>query len=81
MQPLPDITHLLNRWSAGDAAAFEQLVPLVYERMRQIAHHRLYGEPNGSLNTTALVHETYLKLVDGAQRHVVNRSHFRLPPV
>jgi RNA polymerase sigma factor (TIGR02999 family) len=76
MQPAAEITHLLHRWGEGDAAAFDQLIPLVYERMRQLAHNRLRREPDGSLNTTALVHEAYLRLVDPPHRHLVDRSHF-----
>jgi RNA polymerase sigma factor (TIGR02999 family) len=76
MQDSSDITRLLQRWSAGDTAAFDQLIPLVYERMRQLAHNRLRRESDGSLNTTALVHEAYLRLVDAPQRHLVNRGHF-----
>jgi RNA polymerase sigma factor (TIGR02999 family) len=76
MHPAADITHLLHRWSEGDAAAFDQLVPLVYERMRQLARHRLRYEPDGSLNTTALVHEAYLRLADGPEPSLIDRSHF-----
>jgi RNA polymerase sigma factor (TIGR02999 family) len=67
---------LLRRWSAGDEEALDQLIPLVYERMRQLAHQRLRGEPGGSLNTTALVHEAYLKLVDSPQPNIRDHGHF-----
>ena len=50
--------------SRATPRAFDQLFPLVYDRLRQLAHQRLRSEPDGSLNTTALVHEAYLKLVD-----------------
>jgi RNA polymerase sigma factor (TIGR02999 family) len=76
MQDSSDITRLLQRWAAGDATAFDELIPLVYERMRRLAHNRLRGERDGSLNTTALVHEAYLRLVEAPQRHLVNRGHF-----
>jgi RNA polymerase sigma factor (TIGR02999 family) len=76
MQVASDITRLLQRWGEGDPAAFDQLMPLVYERMRQLAHNRLRVESDGSLNTTALVHEAYLRLVDAPRRHLVSRSHF-----
>lgn len=77
MLPAPSqITHLLRRWSEGDEEALDQLIPLVYERMRQLAHQRLRGEPDGSLNTTALVHEAYLKLVDSPQPNIRDRGHF-----
>jgi RNA polymerase sigma factor (TIGR02999 family) len=76
MHPAADITRLLHRWSEGDAAAFDQLVPLVYERMRQLARNRLRCEPDGSLNTTALVHEAYVRLANGPEPRLVDRHHF-----
>jgi RNA polymerase sigma factor (TIGR02999 family) len=71
-----DITHLLRRWGEGDAEALDRLIPLMYDRMRQLAHQRLRNEPDGSLNTTALVHEAYLKLVDVPQPNLRDRAHF-----
>lgn len=71
-----DITDLLRRWGEGEAGALDQLFPLMYDRMRQLAHQRLRSEPDGSLNTTALVHEAYLKLVDSPQVSVRDRGHF-----
>ena len=71
-----EITQLLRRWGEGDAAALDTLMPLVYDRMRQLAHQRLRSEPDASLNTTALVHEAYLKLVGGPQVNVRDRGHF-----
>jgi RNA polymerase sigma factor (TIGR02999 family) len=77
MLPAPSqITHLLRRWGEGDSQALDQLIPLVYDRMRHLAHQRLRSEPGGSLNTTALVHEAYLKLVDTPQVDVRDRGHF-----
>ena len=77
MIPAPSqITQLLRRWGEGDAAALDQLIPLIYERLRQLAHQRLRAEAPGSLNTTALVHEAYLKLVDSPQTSVRDRGHF-----
>lgn len=70
------ITALLRRWSEGDAEALDQLIPLVYERMRQLAHQRLRREPDASMNTTALVHEAYLRLVDSPQVTIRDRGHF-----
>ena len=71
-----DITDLLRRWGEGDAAALDQLFPIMYDRMRQLAHQRLRTEPDGSLNTTALVHEAYLKLVDSPRVNLRDRGHF-----
>lgn len=71
------ITTLLHRWSEGDAGAFDELVPIVYERLHQMAHHRLRGEQNErSLNTTGLVHEAYVRLVETSRASFRDRSHF-----
>jgi RNA polymerase sigma factor (TIGR02999 family) len=71
-----EISHLLRRWGEGDPQALDQLIPLLYERMRQLAHQRLRSDPDASLNTTALVHEAYLKLADSPQVSVRDRAHF-----
>ena len=71
-----DITLLLRRWEEGDPRALDQLMPLMYERLRQLARQRLRSEPDASLNTTGLVHEAYLKLVDSPGVHVRDRGHF-----
>lgn len=71
-----DLTVLLRRWTEGDARALDDLMPLVYERFRQLARQRLRSEPDSSLNTTSLVHEMYLKLVDASSVRVQNRGHF-----
>ncbi len=71
-----DITDLLRRWGEGDATALDQLFPVVYDRMRQLAHQRLRSEPDASLNTTALVHEAYLRLVDSPRVDLRDRGHF-----
>jgi RNA polymerase sigma factor (TIGR02999 family) len=73
-----EVTSLLKRWSAGDADARDQLIPLVYGRLRQLAHQRLRHAPGGhpSLNTTALVHETYIRLVDATGVDLPDRAHF-----
>jgi RNA polymerase sigma factor (TIGR02999 family) len=74
--PPSRITHLLQRWSGGDQEAFDQLIPLVYERLRQLARQRLRADPGVSLNTTGLVHEAYLRLVDSPRGSVRDRNHF-----
>jgi hypothetical protein len=63
MQPASsDLADLLTRWNDGDAAAFDELVPIVYEALRQVARVRRRREPRDvSLDTTSLVHEAYLK--------------------
>jgi RNA polymerase sigma factor (TIGR02999 family) len=72
-----EVTGLLQRWSGGDQSARDRLMPLVYERLRQLAHQRLRGESaDNSLNTTGLVHEAYLRLVDIPQVDVPDRARF-----
>ncbi len=72
-----DVTQLLQRWSEGDRDALDQLVPLVYEHLRRVAHQRLrHEDANPSLNTTALVHEVYFKLVDLRRARFRDRAHF-----
>ncbi|HVF38665.1 MAG TPA: ECF-type sigma factor [Gemmatimonadaceae bacterium] len=71
-----DISLLLRQWRSGDSQALDHLIPLVYERLRQLAHKRLRNEQDASLNTTALVHEAYLKLVQSTEIAPRDRSHF-----
>lgn len=71
------VTSLLLDWARGDAAALERLVPLVYEELRRVARAHLRREPPGqTLQTTALVHEVYLRLVDLNEMTLHNRTHF-----
>ena len=72
-----EITSLLIAHRDGDRQAFEDLVPLVYEDLRRIARRQLARHRvSGTLNTTALVHEAYLKLVDQTRVEVNDRNHF-----
>jgi RNA polymerase sigma factor (TIGR02999 family) len=72
-----DITELLEAWGEGDEAAFERLVPLVYTELRRMARRHMYRESEGHLlQTTALVHEAYLKLVSQKNAKWQNRAHF-----
>lgn len=72
-----EVTGLLKRWSAGDERARDQLIPLVYERLRELAHQRLRGAQwENSLNTTGLVHEAYIRLVDAPSLNLPDRAHF-----
>jgi RNA polymerase sigma-70 factor (ECF subfamily) len=73
----PDVTELLAAWGRGDEQALEQLMPLVYRELRRLAHGRLGRERSGhSLQTTDLVHEAFLRLVDQQEAGWQNRSHF-----
>ena len=72
-----DVTQLLRQWSEGDHEALNRLVPLVYAELRRLAHQRLRRESaNRSLNTTGLVHDAYMKLMDVRQARFRDRSHF-----
>jgi RNA polymerase sigma-70 factor (ECF subfamily) len=72
-----DVTQLLVAWGEGDEAAFQQLVPLVYAELKRIARRHMYGESEGHvLQTTALVHEAYLKMVSQKNVQFQNRAHF-----
>ena len=72
-----EITNLLIQLSQGRREALDQLLPIVYNELRVVAHRHLGGERSGhTLNTTALVHETYLKLVDIRQMQWRDRAHF-----
>ncbi len=72
-----DITDLLKRWSAGDERARDQLIPLVYQRLHELAHQRLRAAPGeNSLNTTGLVHEAYLRLAAASGLDLPDRAHF-----
>jgi RNA polymerase sigma factor (TIGR02999 family) len=70
------VTELLKRWGEGDHAALNSLIPLVYDELRRIAHNRLQLERSGhTLQSTAVVHEAYIRLVEGAVQFQ-NRQHF-----
>jgi RNA polymerase sigma factor (TIGR02999 family) len=71
------ISELLVRWKAGDQEALAALVPLVYKELRDIARHHLRGErPGHTLQSAALVHEAYLRLLDQRPFDTDNRAHF-----
>lgn len=71
------LTHLLEDWSRGDQAAFNQLFPLVYDELRKMArHHMGHERPGHTLQTTALVHEAYLRLVHSDPEGIDTRAHF-----
>jgi RNA polymerase sigma factor (TIGR02999 family) len=74
---MTDTTTLLLAWRRGDEAALGELISIVYHELRRLAHRYLAGQrPGHTLQTTALVHETYLQLVDCRQIRWQDRSHF-----
>ena len=75
--PSQNITKLLVDWRNGDQEALDQLMPLVYEELRRMANHYMRNERKGhTLQTSALVNEAYLRLVDHENIDWQNRSHF-----
>ena len=71
------ISELLVRWKRGNEGALKALLPLVYDELRRLAHHHLQAErPNHTLQSTALVHEAYLRLVGQEPLRLDNRAHF-----
>jgi RNA polymerase sigma factor (TIGR02999 family) len=71
------VTELLRRWNGGDVAAREALVPLVYDELRRLARYYLASQRSDhTLQSTAIVHEAYLRLAGHDNVHWENRSHF-----
>jgi len=71
------VTQLLIEWSNGDKKALNKLMPLIHEELRRLAHHYMSHErPGHTLQTTALVNEAYLRLVNRKGVHWQNRAHF-----
>jgi RNA polymerase sigma factor (TIGR02999 family) len=71
------VTQLLQAWSEGDQAALDQLMPLVYQELHRLAHRYLGREQRGhTLQTTALVNEAYLRLIEAQQVRWQDRAHF-----
>jgi RNA polymerase sigma factor (TIGR02999 family) len=72
-----ELTVLLSQWHAGNQAAFDRLLPIVYEELRRLASAYMRAErPDHLLQTTALVHEAYLRLVDHPEVSYETRNHF-----
>lgn len=72
-----EVTRLLLAWNEGDQAALEKLMPLVHAELHRLAHHYMGGERHGhTLQTTALINEAYLRLIDWKSVRWQNRAHF-----
>ena len=77
MTPPPAVTQLLVAWSNGDETARDELMPLVYQELHRLAHQYMKREsPGHTLQTSALVNEAFVKLVDQEDVHWQNRAHF-----
>src|SRR6185503_1961694 len=75
--PAPDVTQLLSQWSGGDQAALDRLMPLVYGELRRLASSYLRRErSNHTLQSTALVHEAFMRLVNQQDVQWKSRAHF-----
>jgi RNA polymerase sigma factor (TIGR02999 family) len=74
---ITETTRLLRAWAGGDRDALERLTPRVYQELRRIAGHHMQNEnPGRTIQTTALVHEAWLKLIDVADVDWQHRAHF-----
>lgn len=77
MTSSPEITCLLVDWSNGDETALERLLPLVEKELHRLAHYQMRREkPGNTLQTTALINETYLRLINQKKVNWQNRAHF-----
>ncbi len=77
LEPSSPVSELLLHWGNGDRKALEAILPLVYNELRRLARHHLRQQrPNHTLQTTALVHEAYLRLAQEKSLHVESRAHF-----
>jgi RNA polymerase sigma factor (TIGR02999 family) len=71
------VTQLLEAWSGGDQTALDELMPLVYEELRRLAHHYMGRErPAHTMQTSALINEAYLRLIEQKGIHWQGRAHF-----
>lgn len=71
------VTNLLERWNSGDNEALDELMPLIYEQLRKMARRYMNQQnPGHTLQTTALIHEAYLRMFKQKEKHFENRAHF-----
>ena len=71
------VSLLLEQWNSGDRAALDQLMPLIYEELRKMARRYMrHQNPGHTLQTTALIHEAYLRMVKQPEKQFQNRAHF-----
>ncbi len=76
-QPQKDITQFLHEISNGNKSVVDNLIPIVYDHLRQMASNQMHSERSGhTLSPTSLVHEAYMKLVDQKNTNWQNRAHF-----
>lgn len=71
------VSHLMEQWNSGDREALDKLMPLIYEELRKMARRYMRQQnPGHTLQTTALIHEAYLRMVKQKKKHFENRAHF-----
>src|SRR5713101_2165029 len=75
-QPPGEVSQLLVAWNKGDGTALDRLMPLVYEELRRMARRHMVRQQPGTLQTTALINEAYVRLVGQPAKKWQNRSHF-----
>ena len=77
MSAAHSVTQLLEQWNHGDREALDKLMPLIYEELRKMAKRYMSQQnPGHTLQTTALIHEAYLRMVKQKEKHFENRAHF-----
>src|SRR6185369_3280586 len=77
MSAAHSVTQLLERWNNGELEALDELMPLIYDELRKMAKRYMsHQNPGHTLQTTALIHEAYLRMVKQKEKHFENRSHF-----
>jgi RNA polymerase sigma factor (TIGR02999 family) len=77
MSATHSVTDLLEQWNNGDSDALDKLMPLIYDELRKMARRYMSQQnPGHTLQTTALIHEAYLRMVKQKQKHFENRVHF-----
>ena len=77
MSSAHSVTQLLEQWNSGDREALDQLMPLIYGELRKMAKRYMNQQnPGHTLQTTALIHEAYLRMVKQKEKHFENRAHF-----
>src|SRR6266496_3995761 len=77
MSSAHSVSYLLEQWNSGDPKALDELMPLIYGELRKMARRYMSQQnPGHTLQTTALIHEAYLRLVKQKEKHFQNRAHF-----
>lgn len=77
MSTAHSVSLLLEQWNSGDQEALDKLMPLIYEELRKMAKRYMRQQnPGHTLQTTALIHEAYLRMVKQKEKHFENRAHF-----